>query len=558
MSDHLFDAIVVGSGISGGWAAKELCEKGLKTLVLERGRSVTHGDYPTALKEPWDMPNGGVLSENEAYEYSQQLRGLQVNKFNKHFFVKDGDHNYEEKKPFYWVQGNQVGGKSITWGRKCYRLSDIDFDANLKEGIGVDWPIRYKDIEPWYGYVESFVGISGEKLGLPQIPDGNFLPPLELTCVEKHFRKAVMSRFGRHLTPSRTANLTKAIHGRGPCQMRNRCDRGCPYKGYFSSITSTLPAAEATGNLTIKANILVDSVIYDDKTQKASGVRVINTETMETTEYFARIIFLNASALNTAAIMLNSQSERFPNGIGNDSDQLGRNIMDHHFFVGASASIEGYEDRYYRGRSPGNLYIPRFRNIDEKSKRSDFVRGYGYQGDTLRANWLRGASQPGFGADFKENLMNPGEWEITILGFGETLPYQDNRITLDMQRKDKWGQPIKVIDAELKDNEYAMRKDMREQAGLMFESAGFKNIETFDKKSPVGAAIHEMGTARMGHDSKTSVLNRFNQVHAVKNLFVTDGACMASSACQNPSITYMALTARAVDFAVSEMKKNNL
>jgi choline dehydrogenase-like flavoprotein len=558
MSDHSYDAIVVGSGISGGWAAKELCEKGLKTLVLERGRSVKHGDYPTAFKDAWDLPNGGVLSEEEAVDYIKQSRSVGVDGFNKHFFLKDTDHDYEEVKPFHWIQGNQVGGKSITWGRKCYRWSDIDFEANLKDGYGVDWPIRYKDLAPWYEYVERFVGVSGEKLGLPQIPDGIFQKPWDLTVVEKHLRKSMMEKFGRHLTVARSANLSTPIHGRGACQFRNRCKRGCPYGAYFSSLSSTLPAAEATGNLTLRSDYLVDSVIFDNTTQKATGVRVVNTVTNKTTEYFAKVIFLNASALNSTAIMLNSRSERFPNGIGNDSDQLGRNLMDHHFRVGASAEIDGFKDRYFRGRRPGGLYIPRYRNIDEKSKHPDFLRGYNYQGNSKRMNWMRGAGVPGFGAAFKDDLMNPGEWTIKIGGFGEVLPYADNRMTLDFTRRDKWGQPIKVIDASLRENELAMRKDMAASGVEMLEAAGFKSVKAFDDDAPIGSAIHEMGTARMGRDPKTSVLNGHNQVHAVRNLFVTDGACMTSSACQNPSITYMALTARAVDYAVSQMKKGNI
>jgi len=556
---HTYDAIVVGSGISGGWAAKELCEKGLKTLVIERGRDVKHGDYPTANKDPWDLPHKGAVPEEEmARDFFKQKRGPFINEYNKHFMLKDSDHSYDEPNRFDWIQGNQVGGKSLTWGRQCYRLGDIDFEANAKEGIGVDWPIRYKDIAPWYDYVEKFVGISGEKLGLPQLPDGPFIKPMEMTCVEKHLRESMMDKFGRHLTIGRCANLTEAVEGRGPCQFRNRCKRGCPFKGYFSSVTATLPVAEATGNLSMLPDTLVESVIYDDEKGVATGVRVLNQLTMETTEYFAKVIFLNASALASTAILLNSRSKRFPNGLGNDSDQLGRNLMDHHYRAGARGSFEGFKDKYHKGRRPNGIYIPRFRNLDEKSKHPDFIRGYGYQGQGMRSNWSRGAYWKGFGEDFKNEIMYPGDWNMNILAFGETLPYEDNTIKLNFDKLDKWGQPTKVIDATIRENEYAMRKDMKSSAVEMLEAAGFKNIEGYDQEPILGACIHEMGTARMGRDAKTSVLNGYNQVHAAKNVFVTDGAFMTSSACQNPSITYMAMTARAVDHAVSELNKRNL
>lgn len=555
-NDHTFDAIVVGSGISGGWAAKELCEKGLKTLVLERGRDVKHGDYPTAMKDPWDMPNQGKLTQDEIAHYPKQTRAPFVSAYNKHFVLKDTEHNYEEKARFDWTQGNQVGGRSILWGRQCYRMSDLDFNANKQDGHGVDWPIRYADLAGWYDYVEKFTGISGEKLGLPHLPDGQFQKPWELRCIESHLRDAIKEKFNRYLTVGRVANLTEAIEGRGPCQARNRCKRGCPFMGYFSSITATLPAAAATGNMTLMANYLVDSVIYSDETQKAIGVRVVNQLTLETSEYFAKVIFLNASALNSTAILLNSRSERFPNGMGNDSGQLGRNLMDHHFRVGAKGDHSGYRDQYYKGRRPTGFYIARFRNLDAKTNRSDYVRGFGYQGIGKRHNWNAGTGAVGIGADFKNRLMDPGGWYVSMTGFGEILPYEDNTITLDHSRKDKWGQPIKVMDATCRENEFKMRKDMKDSSAEMLEAAGFKNITTHESKPVVGAAIHEMGTARMGRDPKTSVLNAYNQIHEVKNVYVTDGACMTSGSCQNPSITYMALTARAVDHAVKALSNN--
>ena len=556
---HRYDAIVVGSGISGGWAAKELCEKGLKTLVLERGRPVKHGDYPTAHLDNWDLPNGGALSYEEAQERYVQTRTGWVGQDTKDFFVNDKQNPYDEVKRFDWIRGYHTGGRSLTWGRQTYRWSDLDFEANAKEGIGIDWPIRYKDIAPWYDYVEKYVGISGEAMGLPHLPDGQFLPAMELNCVEQHAKQQIESNFkNRYLTIGRVTNLTVAHNGRGPCMSRNRCSRGCPFSAYFSSVTSTLPDAAKTGNLTIRPFSAVHSVIYDDKTGKATGVRVVDTETLESTEFFAKIIFLNASALGSTSILLNSVSERYPNGLGNDSDQLGRNLMDHHYRVGATGNFEGFEDKYYKGRRPNGIYIPRFRNINEETKRTDYLRGFGYQGGAERAGAGRGGSVPGFGAEFKESLMEPGPWQMALVGFGECLPYQDNRVWLNHEKKDPYGIPTLTIDCEWKENELTMRKDMGESAAEMLEVAGFRNVGIFDAVTAPGLGIHEMGTARMGHDPKTSVLNKFNQVQGAPNVFVTDGACMTSSACQNPSLTYMALTARAANYAVDQLKKQNI
>jgi choline dehydrogenase-like flavoprotein len=560
-----YDAIVIGSGISGGWAAKELCEKGLKTLVLERGRMVTHvEDYPTMNMDHWDFPHRGRLTVEDAKQHPIQMRSNFVGEDNKHFYTNDLDNPYEETKRFDWIRGNQVGGRSLLWGRQCYRWSDLDFNANAKEGIAVDWPIRYKDIEPWYTYVEKHVGISGEKLGLAHLPDGYFLPPMDLNCLEKHFKTALESKYkGRHLTIGRVAHLTEPQPwhleaGRGKCQSRNRCGRGCPYGAYFSSQSSTLPAAEKTGNYTIRPNSLVHSIIFDEKTQRATGVRVVDSESKEMIEFYAKIIFCNASSMASTAVLLNSTSGRFPNGMGNDSGELGHNIMDHHYRVGASAGFEGFEDQYYKGRRPNGIYVPRYRNLDDNTRDKNYLRGYGYQGGAGRGNWGGGANTEGIGGDFKDNLFQPGGWGMTLVGFGEVLPYHENKVTLHTDKKDKWGLPLLVFDAEFKQNELEMRKQMQIDAVEMLDNAGFKNIMPFDFSGGIGVGIHEMGTARMGRDPKTSVLNGFNQIHAVKNVFVTDGACMTSSSNVNPSVTYMALTARAVDFAVSELKKGNL
>lgn len=557
-AQQTYDAIVIGSGISGGWAAKELCEKGLKVLLLERGRNVEHvKDYPTATMNPWDFPHRLVNTEKEMEE--DPIQGKAYDESSKHFFVRDKEHPYIQEKPFSWVRGYHVGGRSLTWGRQCYRLSDLDFEANAKDGHGADWPIRYRDIAPWYDYVETFAGISGQAEGLPQLPDGQFLPPMEMNCVELHLKDKVREKFkDRLVTIARVANLTQGWKDRGPCQFRNLCHRGCPFGGYFSSNSATLPVAMATGNLTLRPFSTVSEIIYDKETKRAKGVRVIDTETKETTEFFARIIFLNASTIASASILLQSRSEVFPNGLGNNQDLVGRHLMDHHFKVGAMGEFKGYEDQYYKGRRPTGIYIPRFRNINDATRREDYIRGFGYQGYAEREAWNDAYAINGYGEDFKKEITKPGKWVMWMAAWGETLPYADNRITLDENKKDAWGLPLVKISFEIKENEKAMRKDMQGSAVEMLEKAGFHNIAGFDYDYIGGECVHEMGTVRMGLDPKTSVLNKWNQVHEVPNLFITDGSCMTSSATQNPSLTYMALTARACDFAAEEMKKQNL
>lgn len=554
-----YDAIVVGSGISGGWAAKELCELGLKTLVLERGRNVEHiKDYPTAFKNPWDFKHRLYSTNKEREENPVQFQAY--NEGNKHFFVSDKEHPYIQADPFNWIRGYQVGGRSLTWGRQCYRLSDLDFDANLRDGIAVDWPVRYGDIAPWYDYVEKFVGISGRKEGLSHLPDGQFLEPIEFNCIEKFFAEKIADSYDdRIVTIGRTANLTKKVGDRGPCQFRNLCSRGCPFGGYFSSNSATLPAAERTGNLELISNAIVSEVIYDKESRRARGVRVIDSETKEVREYNAKIIFLNASTIATASILLNSKSAEFPAGFGNSSGQIGHNLMDHFVMAGAEGESDEFLDKYYYGRTPNNIYVPRFRNVDDNTKVSTFIRGYGYQGVGERMEWRdKMALVDGFGKDYKEELTRPGNWRLWLGGWGETLPYFENRVTLDSNKVDKWGIPLTKIHFKYGENEKRMRLDMKESAIEMLDKAGFKKIKPFNYERPGGSAIHEMGTARMGRDPKTSVLNAFNQMHDVKNVFITDGSFMTSSACQNPSLTYMAFTARACHFAFEELKRGNI
>ncbi|MDG2415153.1 MAG: GMC family oxidoreductase [Flavobacteriaceae bacterium] len=561
-SNEMYDAIVVGTGISGGWAAKELCENGLKTLVLERGRMVTHiKDYPTANLDPWDMPNNGDRTPEQKSRQEKQARtGYTVRAESSHWFVDDVTHPYNETKRFDWMRGYHVGGRSIMWGRHSYRWSDLDFEANAKDGVAVDWPVRYNDIAPWYDRVEEYIGVSGENLGLSQLPDGKFEPMMQLNCVEQHFREQVAEQFeGRVVTAGRVAHITsdKKYDGRSKCQFRNRCIRGCPFGGYFSSVSSTLPAAERTGNMTLRANSIVHEVIYDAATGKASGVKVIDRETKESMVFNAKIVFLCASSMASSAILMQSKSERFPNGLGNDSDQLGRNIMDHQLGVGASGSFDGFEDKYYKGRKPNGVYIPRFRNLDTNTKK-DYLRGFGYQGGASRGNWEEAIAEHAFGKDLKEAVLKPGGWTMGIMGFGEVLPYEENRFTLDYDNLDEWGLPTLTFDAEFKDNEWKMREDMKAQAVAMLEQAGFKNVNAYDNPGALGLGIHEMGTARMGRDPKTSVLNGYNQVHTCPNVFVTDGSFMTSASCVNPSLTYMAFTARAANYAAEQLKKGLL
>ncbi len=555
-----FDAIVVGSGISGGWAAKELCENGLKTLVLERGRMVKHiEDYPTANKDPWDFEfKNRRTAEQQERQVKQNRTGYTTRDESAHWFVDDIIHPYNEVKRFDWIRGYHVGGRSIMWGRQSYRLSDIDFEANKREGIAVDWPVRYADIAPWYDKVEEFIGVSGEALGMEVLPDGVFSPPMELNCAERDLREKIDNNYddGRVLTIGRTAHLTgdKAHDGRSNCVYRNRCIRGCPFGGYFSSVSSTLPAAERTGNMTLRPNSIVHEVIYDPETQRASGVKVIDTETGENLVFNAKVIFLCASAIATASILLQSKSERFPNGMGNDSGELGHNIMDHHFKAGAFAEVDGFEDQYYKGRRPNGIYIPRFRNIGGATDQPNFKRGYGYQGGASRGTYGDQIAEIGYGADLKDLVSRPGKWNMTLMGFGECLPYHENKMVLDYDQKDKWGLPTVTFDVEWKENEWEMRKDMVQQAMEMLELAGYKNIRPWDDPGAPGLGIHEMGTARMGRDPKTSVLNENNQIHAVPNVYCTDGSFMTSASCVNPSLTYMAFTARAANHAVNQIK----
>ena len=557
-AQNTYDAIVVGSGISGGWAAKELCEKGLKTLVLERGRDVKHiKDYTGTTKDPWELDHHGGLTQKRKTDSPIQSKCYAYNEVSHHFFVNDLENPYTQVKPFDWVRGNHVGGRSLTWGRQCYRWSDVDFEANGKDGHGTDWPIRYRDIAPWYDYVEPFVGISGSIENLPQLPDGKFLPPMEMNCLEKQVAERINKSFadGRRMIIGRSANHTAKLGERGPCQFRSKCHEGCPFGGYFSSNSATLPAAAKTGNLTLRPFSIVLEVIYDKDSKKAKGVRILDSETNKTEEYFAKIVFINASTLGTTHILLNSTSDAFPNGLGNSSNQVGHNLMDHHYGVGASGDTEEFQDNYTYGRRPNGIYIPRFRNINAATQQKDYVRGFGYQGGAGRG---RIEIQEGIGAGYKDSLTEAGNWGFGIGSWGEHLPYYENKATLNKDKKDKWGLPTLEIDCEFKGNEKAMRKDMMNSAAEMLEKAGLKNISTYDSAPAPGFCIHEMGTARMGKDPKTSVLNGNNQMHEVKNVFISDGACMASSACQNPSVTYMALTARAADFAVKELKKGNI
>jgi choline dehydrogenase-like flavoprotein len=555
-----YDAIVVGSGISGGWAAKELTEKGLKTLLLERGRMVKHGDYPTATLNSWELPNRDQVSREEMKNYEKQSRtGYTIRESTKHWFVNDLENPYSEVKRFDWMRGYHLGGRSLLWGRQSYRWSDLDFEANAKEGVGTDWPIRYKDIESWYDYVESFAGISGRAEGLHQLPDGKFLPAMEFNCLEDHVAGKIKGNFtDRIMTIGRVANLTQPHMGRGGCQYRNRCIRGCPYGAYFSSNASTIPAAEATGNLMIRPYSIVNSLIYDKESKMAKGVRVIDAETNETHEFYSNVVFLCASAIGSTFILLNTRDEANPNGLGNESGELGCNLMDHHFRVGASGEYGGFQDKYYKGRRPNGIYIPRFRNVDNKTQRKDYTRGYGYQGSGSRDSWSRSVRELGFGEGLKEELIEPGKWRMGLTAFGEMLPNHENRVYLNDDLKDKYGQSTVTFDCEFKENEWAMRQDMADSAAEMLEAGGLTNIRTFDSPGAPGLGIHEMGTARMGTSPQNSVLNKHNQVWAATNVYVTDGACMTSSSCVNPSLTYMALTARAVDHAVNELKKMNL
>ena len=560
---NTYDAIVVGSGISGGYAAKELCEKGLKTLVLERGRDVRHiVDYPTATLNPWEFPHRNRMPE--AFDKANPIatKCYALDEATEQFFVKDAQHPYVQEKPFDWIRGYQVGGKSLIWARQTQRWSRFDFEANARDGAAVDWPIRYEDLAPWYSRVEKFVGISGNKDGLETLPDGEFQKPWELNCLEKHIQKRVADHYkDRHVIIGRCAHLTdpQQIHydqGRAQCQARHLCYRGCPYGAYFSSNSSTIPWAAKTGNLTLRPDSVVHSVIYDETLKKATGVRVIDTHTKQMTEYYARIIFLNAACLNTNLVLLNSTSHRFPNGLGNDSGVLGRYVAFHNYRGSINATYEGFSDGYYSGRRPTTAFMPNFRNVDRQEM--DFQRGYMVAFSAARSGWQRGNAQEGFGADFKDRLTDPGAWHVYMMMQAETVPRYENHVRLSLHEKDPWGIPQLVTSIDYTDNDLKIKDDFLAQGAEMLQKAGCKNISPYDDHRNPGLDIHEMGGVRMGRDPKTSMLNAHNQLHSVKNVFVTDGAAMTSTGTQNPSITFMALTDRAVSYAVSEIKKKNL
>lgn len=560
MANNTYDAIVVGSGISGGWAAKELTEKGLKVLMLERGKNIEHvKDYVNAHKESWDYPHRGLATQEMKAGYPVLRRDYPLNEPTFGMWANEKDAPYVEKKRFDWYRGYHVGGRSLLWGRQSYRLNTEDFTANAKEGIAVDWPIRYEDLAPWYDYVEKFAGISGTREGMDVLPDGHFMPPIPLNIVEKDVAARVKKAFNgsRQIIHARTANITQGINDiRVGCQFRNKCWLGCPFGGYFSTQSSTLPAAVATGNLTLRPFSIVKEIIYDKDTKRATGVEIIDAETNQTYVFKSKIVFVNASAFNSTWLLMNSATDVWEGGLGSSSGELGHNVMDHHFRVGASATVEGYDDKYYKGRRPAGFYIPRFRNWGDDKR--DYLRGFGYQGGAGRGGWSKDIAEMGIGAGLKEAMAEPGGWYIGATAFGEMLPYHENRIYLDENKKDKWGLPVLAMDVEIKENEHKMRKDMKQDAVDMFEAAGLKNVRGFESEYAPGMGIHEMGTARMGRDPKTSVLNGNNQVWDAPNVFVTDGAAMTSASCVNPSLTYMAMTARAAHFAVEALKKGDL
>jgi choline dehydrogenase-like flavoprotein len=557
MANNEYDAIVIGSGISGGLAAKELTGKGLKTLLLERGMNIEHiKDYTEANKEAWDYPHRGERTQEMVKNYPVLKRDYPLNERNLSWWASDKDSPYTEVKRFDWFRGYHVGGRSLLWGRQSYRWSDLYFEENAKQGIGVDWPVRYKDIEPWYDYVERFVGVSGTKEGLPELPDSLFLPPMEMNCVEKDLAERIKKHFSgsRKIIIGRCAHATVPLNGR-QCMYRDKCWYGCPFGGYFSTQSVTLPAAMATGKLTLRPWSIVTQILYDKDNKRATGVEVLDAQSMQTYTYKAKIIFLNASTLNSAWVLLNSATDVWPDGLGSSSGELGHNVMDHHLGVWAGGRVEGYLDKYVYGRRANGIYIPRFRNFFGDKR--DYVRGFGYQGGADRGRGIQVAEYT-IGAELKEAMSVPGDWNFGIGGFGETLPYHDNKVTLDRTKKDKWGLNVLAIDCELKENELNMRKDMLNDGKEMLEAIGVKDVTGGDDNAYLGRGIHEMGTARMGTDPKTSVLNKWNQVWDAPNVFVTDGSFMTSSACQNPSLTYMAFTARAADHAVNELKKRNL
>jgi choline dehydrogenase-like flavoprotein len=589
--NNTFDAIVIGSGISGGWAAKELCEKGLKVIMLERGRDIKHVvDYVNANKDPWEFPHRSETTQQMMKDYPVLKRDYVLSEQNLDYWASDKDSPYTEIKRFDWFRGYHMGGRSLMWGRQSYRWSDFDFEANAKDGIATDWPVRYHEIAPWYDHAEKFAGINGAHEGMPQLPDGQFLPAMEMNCVEKD----VAARMNAHYDPKsfrriimgRSANLTVAHEGRTNCQYRDKCWLGCPFGAYFSTQSATLPAAMKTGNLTVRPWSIVTKILYDKDKKKATGVEILDGENNKTYTYNAKIIFVNASTLNSAWILMQSATDIWPDGLGSSSGELGHNIMDHHLGVGAGGTVDGYEDKYYFGRRANGPYIPRYRNLFGDKR--DYLRGFGYQGGASRQGWGSNIAELNIGGAFKDAMTEPGGWSMGFGGFGETLPYHDNRIYIDKalygdkmeqfndpltgkdlgmrpvadkagkQKLDKWGLPVLAFDVEYKENEKKMRVDMKNDAIEMLTVAGVKNVQGWEGDGTLGRGIHEMGSARMGKDPKTSVLNKFNQVWDAPNVFVTDGSFMASAACQNPSLTYMAFTARAVDHAVSELKKKNL
>ena len=559
---NTYDAIVIGSGISGGWAAKELCEKGLKTLVLERGRNIEHiKDYPTANLSRWELPHRGQLTQETLKTNPLISKAAGYTEDTQHFFVKDADHPYVQEKPFQWIRGYQVGGKSLTWGRACARWSEYDFTAPRRYGYGESFPIEYNDIKNWYSHVETFIGVCGEKAGIPSMPDGEFLPAYELNAVEQHFQKVIKEKFNRHYVSGRWAHITepKQIHidqNRGQCLNRNLCMRGCPLGGYFSSNSSTLPWAAKTGNLTVRPHSVVHSIIYDELQQKAIGVQVIDANTKEATEFYAKIIFVNASALNTNLILLNSTSNRFPNGLGNDSGKLGKHICFHNYRGSMWGYVDGFLDQYYKVSKPAECIIANYRNVEKRD--SDFYGGYVIYSGAGREKLSDRNIKPLLGAAFKEAISESGGWSVYMYMQGETIAKESNHVRLSTTEKDQWGIPLLITSVGYDDNDDKMVKDFLEQGKAMMEAAGVKEVNTYDSKQAPGLDIHEMGGVRMGSDPKTSILNEFNQLHYCKNVFVTDGGCMTSTGSQSPSILYMAFTARAVTHAVDELKKGNL
>ena len=555
----IYDAIVIGSGISGGWSAKELCEKGLKTLLLERGKDVVHlKDYPTATKNPWDFTHRGKVPPPIAKENPVLSKCYAYGEATEHFFVKDNEHPYVQEKPFDWIRGYQVGGKSLLWARQTQRWSKYDFEGPARDRFAVDWPIRYDDLAPWYSHVEYFAGISGNKDGVETLPDGDFLPPWEMNCVEIEMQKKIMAGYkDRHVVQGRCAHLTQPrdIHiqqGRSQCQARSLCERGCPFGGYFSSNASTIPWAQKTGNLTMQTNAVVHSIIYDEEKQKAIGVKVIDRETKKITNYYAKIIFVNAACLNTNLILLNSISKRFPNGLGNDNGLLGKYIAFHNYRGSITASYDGPKDKYYYGRRPTAVMMPNFRNVYKQE--TDFLRGYMVHFTATRGR----AGADGIGAEYKEAISEAGDWSIYMMMQGETIPKETNHVRLSKDKKDAWGIPQLITSVDYDENDEKLLQDFLTQGAEMLQKAGCTNITPHDSKQAPGLDIHEMGGVRMGKDPKTSLLNEWNQLHHCKNVFVTDGACIVSTSTQNPSLTFMAITARAANHAVEELKKGNL